>query len=657
MLKKTFLLLLLLLGLGLAQASAQSGDPCDPPVVNQVVQGLIAEGFDCLEGAGPFNCVEDVIDYAYEHCPPPVDTTGGDPCDPVVVSQLVDDLIAGGFDCLEGAGPFPCIEDVFEYAFEHCPPPVDTTGGNPCDPAIVNQLVSDLIAEGFDCLEGAGPFDCVEDVFDYAFENCPPAVDSSDCDPAVVNQLVSDLIADGFDCLEGAGPFACIDDVFTFAFEHCGPPIDTTWGNPCDSATVQGLIQVLIGEGFVCLEGAGPFACADEVFDYAFEHCPPVIDTTQCNPCDSATVSQLVADLIAQGHDCLEGAGTFDCVYDVFDYVMEHCPPAVDTTGGNLCDSTLVSQLVNDLIADGFECLEGAGPFACFDDVFNFAFENCPPAVDTTDICDSTLVSQLVADLIAQGFECLEGAGPFACFEDVFDFAFENCPPAVDTTDLCDPASVDTAIADLIAQGYTCLEGAGPFECVHEVLCYAIDHCPLPQDSTWGEVPPCLEDMPSSVTTFQQFLQYIIVNCDSTMTQDIPACWFGAPTFATDEEFFTWIFENCPDTDSLLIGNENALVQSYYAPSATTSVKNSATALAGLRLSPNPADAQVEIRLTEGSISQVDIMDLTGRVLTSLRYEGVVRVELGLERLQAGVYMVRVSDDQGRVGTQKLVKQ
>ncbi|MBK8969258.1 MAG: hypothetical protein IPM36_21845 [Lewinellaceae bacterium] len=350
MMKKLFFLLVLLSGWATVQTTAQNG-PCDPPVVNQLVNELIAEGFDCLNGAGPFDCVDDVFDYAFENCPQTIDTTGGNFCDPVVVNQVVVDLIAEGFDCLNGAGPFDCVDDVLHYAFENCPPLSDTTGYDPCSPVFVAHLVDDLIAEGFDCLNGAGPFDCIDDVFDYVLANCPPAND----------------------------PY---------------------WGGPCDSTVVAGLVQGFIAQGSNCLVGAGPFACVDEVYDYVFENCPPTIDPYWGNPCDSAQVEQLTQDLIDQG------------------------------------------------------------------------------------------------------FDCLLGAGPFACVADVFDYVFENCPV---NNDDCDPDAVAAAIDDLIAQGYDCLAGAGPFDCVHDVLCYAIENCPLPMDTSWFDVPDCLLNIPPTVTTFQEF--------------------------------------------------------------------------------------------------------------------------------------------------------
>lgn len=479
------------------------------------------------------------------------------------------------------------------------------------------------------------------------------------CDPNVVADLTQDLIDEGFHCLVGAGPFACVDDVLNYAFENCPPPVDTTFGNPCDSALVNQLVAELIGGGFECLEGAGPFTCVDQVFEYAFENCPPPIDTT-CNPCDSAAVSQLIQCLIAEGFECLEGAGPFPCVDNVFDYVFENCPPPIDTTFDDPCDSLVVDQFVQDLIAGGFTCLDGAGPFACVDAVLEYAFENCPFPVDTTgwDPCDSVLVGQVIADLILQGFACLDGAGPFECVDEVFDYAFENCPVPVDTFggDLCTPAAVADATADLIAQGYTCLVGAGPFDCVHDVLCYALENCPQPMDTTVVPIPACLLNIPTTVTTFQQFIQYAAANCDSTVLDGIPACWLTAPALPTDEAFFEWIFENCPGTGNLVIGSENPLMQAFFT-GATTAVRNDAHILTGLSATPNPANADVEIRLANGQINRVELFDLAGQKVFAQESVGQSRVRIDLGHLPAGVYMARVVDAAQRIGTQRIVKQ
>jgi hypothetical protein len=322
---------------------------------------------------------------------------------------------------------------------------------------------------------------------------------------------------------------------------------------------------------------------------------------------------------------------------------------------GGSCDSVIVSLITQDLIADGFTCLNGAGPFACIEDVLNYAFENCPP-IDTTS-CDTIVVNQLIQHLIINGSECLATAGPFACVDDVLEYAFENCPP-IDTTggNPCDTAVVNQLIQDLIADGFECLATAGPLACVTDVLDYAFENCPLPPDTTLWVEPACLQNLPTTVVTFQQFLQYITANCDSTFTAEIPACWLTAPTFPTDEAFFEWVFQNCPNGGTVIIGGGNRVIDAYLSRNTALSDKEAGN-LMGITLSPNPTTSDVEIRLAEGQISRVELTDLTGRQVLTQQYEGLNGVQISMNKVPAGVYIARIADTQGRVATQKVVKQ
>ncbi len=485
------------------------------------------------------------------------------------------------------------------------------------------------------------------------------------CDPVFVADLQNQLIAEGFDCLQGAGPFACIDEVFNFALENCPPPIDTTnWGNPCDPAMVADLQNQLIAEGFDCLAGAGPFTCVDEVLDYAFTNCPLPVDTSYvgpCNPCDSLVVANLQDQLIDQGFDCLQGAGPFACVDEVFDYAFDNCPPPIDTTGwGNPCDPAIVADLQNQLIAEGFDCLNGAGPFACVNDVFDYAFANCPTPIDTTgwgNPCDPAIVADLQNQLIAEGFNCLQGAGPFDCVDDVFNYAFDNCPPPVDSSD-CDPAAVAALQAQLIDEGYDCLVGAGPFACEHDVLCYAMNTCPPDVDTFFIDLPDCLLNIPADVVTFQQFLQYIVANCDSSVTAGISPCWLAAPAFDTDQEFFEWLAENCPDDFHFLAANGQPVFSAFNEARTTSTPALSGKNALRLKISPNPASAVFEARLDGNqSISRLELSDFSGKILAAKSGLGTNRVSVPVSELPQGVYLVRVFAENGAVSTQKLVKQ
>lgn len=199
MLRKIYFSLFLIVGFAIPSAIAQPFDPCDPMIVADLQTMLISEGYDCLEGAGPFICVEEVIGYVQENCPGVIDTTGtgGNNCDPVVVADLQAQMIADGFDCLVGAGPFACVEEVFAYADANCFP-IDTSGSNNCDPAEVDAFQEQMIADGFDCLVGAGPFTCFEDVVNYADANCPIiiVVDSTDIElPLCLQNIPAEVVS------------------------------------------------------------------------------------------------------------------------------------------------------------------------------------------------------------------------------------------------------------------------------------------------------------------------------------------------------------------------------------------------------------------------------------------------------------------------------
>jgi hypothetical protein len=385
------------------------------------------------------------------------------------------------------------------------------------------------------------------------------------------------------------------------------------------------------------------------VVDYAFANCPLPVDTVNVGgPCDSASVAQVQADLIAQGFDCLIGAGPFACAGDVFQYAFDNCPPSIDTSG-NPCDPIVVAQCQNDLIAQGFDCLVGAGPFDCLDELLNYAFINCPPN-DTTwnNPCDPFLVEQTQNDLIAQGFDCLVGAGPFTCVNEVFDYAFANCPPSNDD---CDPAAVQQAIDDLLSQGYDCLQGAGPFTCVHEVVCYALDNCPQAIDTVG--LPPCLQNIPQNITTFQQFLGYL-VNCDSTFVQGIPACWFTAPIFATDDEFIAWITTNC-GFDSLM-NTGNAAVQGYFGGQSVSGTKNLNSAFE-MSVAPNPANSLFYVTLKNSQISRLEIIDVNGSLVLAQNNIADNQTAVNISALPSGLYMLRVFNTEQAVVTTRVVKQ
>ncbi|MEM9051001.1 MAG: T9SS type A sorting domain-containing protein [Bacteroidota bacterium] len=71
----------------------------------------------------------------------------------------------------------------------------------------------------------------------------------------------------------------------------------------------------------------------------------------------------------------------------------------------------------------------------------------------------------------------------------------------------------------------------------------------------------------------------------------------------------------------------------------------------GLRLYPNPAENQVTLLTEDGGNLDVSILDLSGRLISNQ----ITSRLLDVSELQSGLYLVRVTDSKGRIGTKKLV--
>jgi hypothetical protein len=285
-----------------------------------------------------------------------IDSTEFNPCDPIIVASIQSDLVLQGYDCLEGAGPFECLDEVFAYGEMFCNPViVDTTEFNPCDPIIVASIQSDLVLQGYDCLEGAGPFECLDDVFAYAELNCDlviiDTIEFNPCDQAYVASVQSDLILQGYDCLVDAGPFACVDDLYTYLQFNCFP-VEDSLSNPCDPTVVASEQANLIANGFDCMVGAGPFECLDEMYNYLVENCEGAATDDSLNaelplcfvnfPAEIVTFQQFI-DYVADNCDAEILAGIPTCWFDAPDfetdeeflaYVTENCDTDSLVSGG-----------------------------------------------------------------------------------------------------------------------------------------------------------------------------------------------------------------------------------------------------------------------------------------------------------------------------------
>jgi len=82
----------------------------------------------------------------------------------------------------------------------------------------------------------------------------------------------------------------------------------------------------------------------------------------------------------------------------------------------------------------------------------------------------------------------------------------------------------------------------------------------------------------------------------------------------------------------------------------------------GVELWPNPATDRVEVvyGLDAGRTLAIDLLDVTGQVVRHVdrrtRSAGVQREFIGIADLPSGAYLVRIMDDAGEIGMQRLVK-
>jgi hypothetical protein len=72
-----------------------------------------------------------------------------------------------------------------------------------------------------------------------------------------------------------------------------------------------------------------------------------------------------------------------------------------------------------------------------------------------------------------------------------------------------------------------------------------------------------------------------------------------------------------------------------------------------LAVYPNPATTEVNIALEGAKIAQVDVADVTGRVVSS---QAVKNGKVNVSNLSSGVYFLRVKDDKGVTRIQKFIK-
>ena len=72
---------------------------------------------------------------------------------------------------------------------------------------------------------------------------------------------------------------------------------------------------------------------------------------------------------------------------------------------------------------------------------------------------------------------------------------------------------------------------------------------------------------------------------------------------------------------------------------------------------PNPAKNVINVtNTTDASISSIEMTDLNGRVVKSVKFSNVPEAQVSVSDLAQGVYMMKIVSDKG-IATKKVIKE
>ena len=86
------------------------------------------------------------------------------------------------------------------------------------------------------------------------------------------------------------------------------------------------------------------------------------------------------------------------------------------------------------------------------------------------------------------------------------------------------------------------------------------------------------------------------------------------------------------------------------------SVEEVPTTILQVQLFPNPASDRVIVELSAGAIKQLELLDLTGRILMAYQGLGENRFQLDLQGMSPGIYLVNVRSTEGLARTMRVLK-
>src|SRR5690606_18599144 len=119
------------------------------------------------------------------------------------------------------------------------------------------------------------------------------------------------------------------------------------------------------------------------------------------------------------------------------------------------------------------------------------------------------------------------------------------------------------------------------------------------------------------------------------------------------------VFSAVTTVDQISFRNDNypgsvAYIDNVEVPSGVLGVNEQL--LSQFSIYPNPASDVINIANAENIlVNGVEIVDLNGRVVKSVNFNGVTQAQINISELSSGMYLMNVSSDQGTT-TKKIVK-